>query len=977
MQPTPQQATPDLFRPLLDITERYRRDVHQLSEAATEDALRSAESHLGHRLPKALGAFLRRWNGATLFRGALLVRSTTELASAEAAHGQLVAFADGPGERKWAFSADGRGGWVFGEVIEGQMLPLHVGFHRWLEGTIRLLDENVQDRAEELELRLECDPQGGHLLLAKGEAAAARGESDAATRAFREATVHAPGLVRAWQRLGESLLIDAPEQARKCLIHALHAAQLPVPYPGASTVEPGLLKALGARMSADSESWEGELERFLESCVEDVRTASEADLHEGVVLELGRLHLAAGRRDRAREVLARELERSRAFAYASLGCELRALLADVEVDLGEHDAAEEHLRPLRDHEEGAWRARASLSLGRIAVMRQEPWAEEILQESLRGLMAPGDRALCHLLIAERCLLFDRLEAATGALGSAKAEADMSEDRSLGVRVSIGLGDLARAQGDLPAAETAWRKAREQALESDEQEILLRLLVRRGELHRATDNLDEAEADFLKAAEGYALLQLPMREAWALTRAARVSGNQKAMERARQLFLLCDLSAGVAAIDAITEDPGRSLSWHLQRSTEHARARHEAQRARPPYVRADADRPERRLGAHRIAISAGSVLCVETLEKELDYRASRLEKSTARALDPDVAAYIASADLLAHHRSYEAAQVLLTQLLERKLPDIPSRALRGAITRSPNAALADGLLSSIEGPQQGRTLSAAVEVLGWRREEAALPRLLVLAGEGNSLPVRQAAVVALGRIGARSAVDALLPALSEPRMAANAAVALLLLGDRRGVDFHAQSLAAGTELDSAPGEIVGRYGGPSYLLLLRQIAEGDGPRALGALQGLGYLGDPRGIGVLLSGLGKRDPVHVAVAAGALELITGHREELERPGLHACWEQYWHRAEAKFSEGVRYRDGKIMSLDVLVDKLGHDDPLVRRGSYDELVISTGFTLPFDADGPYRVQNSHRRAWYRKCRKHSEEFTIGGWWFDGNPV
>ena len=298
--------------------------------------------------------------------------------------------------------------------------------------------------------------------------------------------------------------------------------------------------------------------------------------------------------------------------------------------------------------------------------------------------------------------------------------------------------------------------------------------------------------------------------------------------ARKCFMSCDLAAGVAAVDALDREPQHSLEWHLARSSDHARRRWEAQRARPPLTRADADRPERRIQAHRMAIAAGGIEVVEALGAEMKRRAREMEASSGRALDPAVASYVASADLLASHRSYEAAELLLEQVMTQKLPEIPSRALRGAITRSPNAALVDGLLQAVEAPGKSQGLAVAVEIMGWRREKAAVGALMSLLEENaRSAPVRKAVVAALGRIGDPRAQEELLAHIGDPDLGEEVAVALLLLGDRRGVDYHAQCLAAGTELNAAPGEIVGRYGGPAYLLLLRSTAQGQGARALGA------------------------------------------------------------------------------------------------------------------------------------------------------
>ena len=978
MQPTPivETTATDPFRPLLDVTRRYRADVHALANAASEDAVRSAENHLGHRLPSALGGFLRRWNGGTLFRGALILRGSEELASPAASADGLVVFADGPGERRWAYTSDGSDGWVFGEVVDEALHPLHDSFHRWLEGTIRMLDEHVMDRQEEMVLRLECDPHCGWLQLVRGEHALKTGDVATAVEAFHHATSDHPELAVAWQRLGEILEDRNPVAARSALGKALDVLRFPSTWPGARTVDPSLVLRLSRLSGNETEHLERALSSFLEDRVSDVYSQAEASIFEAAAVELARLMLVRGRRRGAMELLGRSLVRSQSFQFRAVQAEMVLEFAHIASDLGEHDEAERFLRAVRDSEDPDLRGRALLALGRIAVHRHEPWAEEMLKEANALCTTPGQRSRIHVLLGQRFVWNERLDLAESALLEAEGLAEESSDGVISARVLVAKGDLARARGDMPAAEQAWRNARTAALAVDDEETLLRVLVRRGELHAQAGDLITAEADLVRAAEGYRKLELPLREAWALLRAARC-GNAEALELARRRFLECDLSAGVAAVDALTGEPGRSLDWHLKRSTEHARCRYEAQRARPPLRRSDAERPERRLGAHRMAVSAGDVKVVTVLQAELATRAKQLESSTARAQDPAVAAYVAAADLLASHRSFEAAQALLDQLLHTRLPELPSRALKGAITRSPNIALVDGILETIEKQAGTSDLTGAIEVLGWRRERASVDRLLELAGAENPFTVRRAAVVALGRIGDRRAIEVLLEALEDERLASESAVSLLLLGDRRGVDFHAQSLATGSELDCAPGEIVGRYGGGSYLLLLRGIAEGKGPKALGALQGLGYLGDPRGMGVLLAALGRNDMTHVAVAAGALELLTGHHEDTNRPGLHACWEQWWERHEGGFDEGIRYRDGTVMTVDLLAGKLAHDDPLVRRGAYDELVISTGCHMPFDGDGPWRLQVAHRRAWNRWCKEHRDQFPAGRWWFDGAAV
>ncbi|MCA9571417.1 MAG: HEAT repeat domain-containing protein, partial [Myxococcales bacterium] len=416
--------------------------------------------------------------------------------------------------------------------------------------------------------------------------------------------------------------------------------------------------------------------------------------------------------------------------------------------------------------------------------------------------------------------------------------------------------------------------------------------------------------------------------------------------------------------------------HLTRARDHARARYDAQRARPPYERADADRPERRLGAHRIAIAACSDEIVPHLARRMDAATRAIEAGRLAPKDESVLHYVGAVDLLSGHRSWSAAEILLRHLMEQRVDGYPWQALQGAIARSPNAALVHGLLEHIEVPKgkPGPALAAAAELLGLRRETHAVKPLLALACRPHSPAVRKAAVVALGRIGDRRALDVVAEALQTPQLAEAAALALLMLGDRRGLDFHGRALVERRrDLTGLPGEMFGRYGGPEHLLLLVGATDGEGPVAIGALQGLGLLGDARAVPTLLEALGRRDRQVVEVALGALELITGHHEQ-DEPGFRSRWHAWWEAHAADFPDGVRFREGRVFGVGVLIDRLEHDDPWVRRTAYDELCITTGERHPFDADGPWRLQRAHVRGWRRWWVTAKERFVDGGWYLDG---
>ena len=122
---------------------------------------------------------------------------------------------------------------------------------------------------------------------------------------------------------------------------------------------------------------------------------------------------------------------------------------------------------------------------------------------------------------------------------------------------------------------------------------------------------------------------------------------------------------------------------------------------------------------------------------------------------------------------------------------------------------------------------------------------------------------------------------------------------------------------------------------------------------------------------------AVASSALEILTGHHEPPDAPDLRIRWKRAWHRMEQAFIPGVRYRYGVRLDPAVLIERLGANDLLGRRSSYDELVITTGVHLPFDADGAWRLQVHHRLAWESWWQENRGDFESGAWTFHGRVV
>jgi HEAT repeat protein len=281
-------------------------------------------------------------------------------------------------------------------------------------------------------------------------------------------------------------------------------------------------------------------------------------------------------------------------------------------------------------------------------------------------------------------------------------------------------------------------------------------------------------------------------------------------------------------------------------------------------------------------------------------------------------------------------------------------------------------------EQKTGMAIAAEVLGNRKEKKARKALIDLLHAKVILPVRQAAVSALGLLGEKEAIEPLLSCLKIPELAEDTALALLLLGEWKGLDEKAQLLVnPNIKSSRLLGEMVGRYGGPSYFLLLKQALDGDGAKSLGVCMGLGYLGDPRIVPELIHRSGSRNPKISAIASCALEIITGHFESSEEPLLRPRWQAWWDRNSGHFKPGYRYRLGKPMEIAQLIEHLKHDNRIVRQAAYDELVIATGVFLPFDIDGPWRVQQTHLFAWQNWWKKNEAQFSMGSWYFHGQKI
>ncbi len=952
----------DPFHPLLRILDRYRSDVHHLRPAAPE---RTLDDPQGPPIPQSLRSFLVRWNGAVLFRGVLRVRAAVDIAQASKEAPNVWLFADGPRDDLWGYAAI-TDGWHFGRWDGKRLIPLHEHFGRWLHAQARILDEDKREGLPQIESRLDSDPECGLLQFQRGEYLLADGDATSALQAYRRATALAPEHATAWQRVGEALLATDHAAARHAFIMAFRNTILPLPYPGAPAMDASTLRVMESLFPADDAGWERELHHFVHERSLGLTDPDAAQLFETAALSHARVHLARHERPEARKALA--LAREHAMRIPGGVAPHRVLpglllgIVALDTDLGDHEDAEDTLRRLRSHDLASVRARADLALARIALLRQEPWVDEIVREAQAGLERDEDRCDAWLILAER-----GGDSGTAALAEAIRLATEMGDAGRLARAELLLGDLAVERGDLPAACQHYLAC------EDDAEARLRAHVRLGDMR---EDPSDAVSHYVAAVEGFQKLHLPIREAWARLRLVRC-GDASQAEDALTTFKQAGIASGVAVADKLMGRPGFSLPWHLNAAAEHARGRHDAQRMRAPLNRADADRPERRLLAHRQAIAASDAGTAAVLIDEMRAELAGIVRSDGRARDPSVMRFVAGVDLLAGHPSFDAAKALLDFLHAPLGQEAARRALVGAMARSPNMTLVQSLLDIVEANGEPVALAHAIEILGLRMEGAALPALSALA-ESGSPPVRRASITALGRIGDPESIDIILPALDVPELAEVASVALLLLGEWEGVDFHGQAMHAGTpHLAFAPGEMVGRFGGPSYYLMLQNCSEREGAMGAGAIHGLGLLGCTRAVPRLIDYLQARDPQRANLAVTALELLTGHTESLEDGHPRQRWEAWWEANKHNFDDHRRFRYGKPFGVREMLERLAHDDAGVRTVGYDELVISTGVRLPFDVDGPWRVQQHHRATWERWYADHIHELPRTGWLFHGESI
>lgn len=299
--------------------------------------------------------------------------------------------------------------------------------------------------------------------------------------------------------------------------------------------------------------------------------------------------------------------------------------------------------------------------------------------------------------------------------------------------------------------------------------------------------------------------------------------------------------------------------------------------------------------------------------------------------------------------------------------------------------------------------------GYRRLSCG-PQLLSAMKRCPSLALPEV-VWAVGRIDFSPGKDALLDYLvSEDESVRSAsAVALARMGEPRAVDYCIDQARSG----SWPMLPLGLSGGRVAVAFLSELARKNGGGD--CLIALGLLGEPSSVPLLISRL--EQPELAASAATALQCLTGaglyetvfipdevdedelfdsEREELKqgqtpdrgdgRPFGSTVtrlsqkpedWADWWHANAARFTPGVRYRNGGPFSSARIIDMLlaERTPHQLRRLCSEELVTRYHNDFGFETDMPVTRQVSKLAEAVSWSRSNNSRFEEGVWYFAGH--
>ena len=989
------------FPYLMSILRRYQQHVHYLEDPVAPRVLSRAEERLGMKIPPSLRNFYLRWNGADLFMSHLQIREVMQLTAVSRKHKHIILFAYQEEGTKWAYAEDGRDGFVFGIWKNEQFLPLFSSFTDWLKCGLHYFSEGpFLDPWKE---RYTLAEGKAYLQLHRARQLLREDQLALATEILQEISLEQV-LIPARIALGDALYHTDREASANCYQEALQLLSFPLPY---QEYVPSIDWLDRLEEQLPTEVLYDELLALWNHRMESTRTVYECQIIEKIALIIARLSFQkawnAEGEERSKHlsfilgfsktleikgagflIEAREKLVSWGLDYYPYAIQLE--IARMYFFYGEYDWAEQRLRSLYDAPPALQHQR-DLLIGRIICQQKENWGLDILFPLLDAAEDPRILSEVCLLSARYYLQFGDQVEALQALEEAESFAGEFEDTRLDCEFLIIQGLLATEQNLINYAFELFAKAQKKATEAQDVLLYGEALVHMGDIYRRSLGDDKA-IELYQEAESL-FCEYHCRFGWERVslKLGELAGNGSQLLEVYKIAKdISDVQGVLQAEKALRElqfeykEPSL-LSWFLQEIRTRQGERASAQRCKAPFIRKDADRPERRLGNLRKGFSLCDVSILDELEEKILFYLPKLQESELSSSNHDLLAFMAALDLVNSHPSSKAVEIILKIIERGNLFGLAKEGFVQILSRTKNIPVSIGLLSFLENPESSfDTRIMAVEILGWRREEAAIPFLIMLLHDTKSSRMRREVVKSLGRIRNRKVVPELLRHTNDTQISGELSLALLLLGEHSALDWHAQSLAAGMNRKNVHlGSLVGRYGGSAYLLLLRNITQGDEePEILkNAVHGLGYLGDPSVVPFLINLTGLREETISKAASEALELITGHYEGTEEFLLRRRWEEWWRLNQHNFESGVRYRLGKLMSPALLIHSLKNDDLLERLSAYDELVISTGVQLGFDPEGDWWLQKKQIAKWEKWWDENQNNFEEGKWYFDGKAL
>ena len=988
----------DGFPYLGSIIERYQQHVHYLEDPVADRILNETEERLGMKLPPYLRKFYSKWNGGDLFKSNLQIRKVMQLTVVNKNNKHIILFAHQEGGPKWVYTEDGAGGFVFGTWTQETFQPLFSSFSDWLDCCLHYFAEGPFVNA--LEEYFKNAESKDYLKIERAKAFLEVGKTKRALKLLQGISTE-QGLVPARILLGDALFEQDSEAAINCYEEALRLLSFPLPYQEyvPSTAWLSRLEEL-----SDPESLRLDLLILWNEGISEPRSQYECELIEQIVLMLQRLSFQKAWNSEGEErtsylssilgfskiteikgagllIEARERLLSWSLGYSADALQLE--IAKMYFFYGEYDWAEQQLRTLHNASKSIQDQR-SLLIGRIISQQKENWGLDILFPILESSEDPKILAEACLLSARYYLRFGEQEQASQALEEVKSFLLEIRSPSLEAEYLLIQGLLFSEENLINAAFDAFTKAEIKARQAMNVLLCGEALVHKGDVYRRS--LGDA-----KAVEYYRAARELFADNHCLFGWERVSfklgeliGNGTQILESYKIAKSIDDVQGVLQAEQALKDlgiehkEGSILNWFLQEIKKRQGERNAAQRSKAPFLRKDADRPERRLSNIRNAFALCDESILDELKDKILFYLPKLQESELSSSNHDLLDFLAALDLVTAHQSSKAVEIILQIIEKGDLTGLAKQGFVQILSRTKNIPVSVGLLSFLSDSESDfLTKLMAIEILGWRRERSALPLIVEILHQSKSIKMRRQVILSLGRIGDRSVVPDLLEYIDDTVFSTEISLSLLLLGEHSALDWHAQSLASGIKGKNVHlGQLVGRYGGSAYLLLLKNIIQNHEEAEIlqHAIHGLGYLGDCRVVPFLIELTGFREESMSKAASEALELITGHYEGIDEFLLRNRWREWWKEMSYAFKEGHRYRSGKEMSPELLIAALKDDDLLVRLAAYDELVISTGTQLSFDAEGDWWAQQKQISAWENWWTQNQQNVVAGRWYFDG---